>query len=144
MKTNLVLAFSVIFALLQGPFLPPVFFEGLLVVLILSAGIASNANKVIMQLFLSGLIFDLIQSTQLGTTSAIFVATGLLLMLLREAIPLQRPGFALLVSLVIVLVRGKFLFSNFFLTEALVSSIIVFLFLNYISRPTHDNRLEIR
>lgn len=139
MKLRTVLLFSLLFALLQGPFLPPVLLEGLLVVLI-----ANNANKVIMQLFLSGLIFDLVQSTQLGTTPVVFIATGLLVSLLREAVPFQRPGFAALVSLLVVIVRGKFLFSSFFLTEALVSSIIVFVFLNYVSRPTHDNKLEIR
>lgn len=141
MRIRTILLLSLLFSLLQGPFLPPVFLEGLLVVLILSSGIS---NKVIMQLFLSGLIFDLVQSTQLGATSAVFIAIGLLLYLFREAIPFQRPGFAAVLSFVILLVRGKILFTDFFLTEALVSSIIVFLFLNFFWRPARDNRLEIR
>ncbi len=147
MRLRTLLLLSLLFSLLQGPFLPPVFFEGLLLVLILSsgnAGIAGNANKVMMQLFFSGLIFDLVQSTELGTTSAIFIAVGLLVSLFREAIPFQRPTFAAILSFAVLLVRGKILFTNFFLTEALVSGVIVFLFLNYISRPARDNRLEIR
>ena len=141
MKLRTILLLSLLFSLLQGPFLPPVLLEGLLVVLILSAGIS---NKVIMQLFLSGLIFDLVQSTQLGITSAIFVAIGLLVSLFREAIPFQRPGFAALLGFVVVVLRGKILFSSLSGVEALLSLILVFLLLNYILRPARDNRLEIR
>lgn len=141
MSNRILFLVTIVVVLLQGPFLPPVFFEGLLVVFILSSGVS---NKTILQLFLSGLIFDLVQSTQLGGTSIIFIAIGFLVNLLREAIPFHRPGFAALVSAAVVLARGMFLFSNFFLAEALVSSIIVFVFLNFFWRIARDNRLEIR
>ncbi|MDO8503502.1 MAG: hypothetical protein Q7S60_02305 [bacterium] len=140
MRIRTVLLLSLLFALLQGPFLPPVFFEGLLLVLILSAGVS---NKVMLQLFLSGLVFDFVQSTQLGATSAIFVAIGLLVYLLRTAVPFQRPGFAALLGFAVVILRGKILFSSLFLVEALLSLILVFLLLNFFWRPARDNRLEI-
>lgn len=69
MSTRLFLVLTLIFALLQGPLLPSVFADGLLIVLLIfSRGLKGSLPFV----FLAGVLFDLFQNRPLGASSLIF------------------------------------------------------------------------
>src|SRR3990167_1334869 len=106
MGTKLYLALSVLTALFQGPFLPPVFLEGVL----LSVYLAQSKPKPLLSIFASGILFDLFQSQHLGITSLIFLTVVLLTSFLEEHIPVYKILKTVFLAVVINLVRSQIVF----------------------------------
>lgn len=112
-NTRFFLILSLIFALLQGPLLPPVFAEGGLFVLFVN-------NASLPALFASGVIFDLFQNQTLGQTSLIFLAGFVLLAFLRQFFG-QKPFLFIAFSLILNIARAKVIFPSLTLFSIFLS-----------------------
>ncbi len=104
MSSRIFLVLSLIFSLIQGPFLPLVFAEGMLIVFYLWS---NNFDKNFVWPFIAGLIFDLIQDQTLGLTSLIFLFTSLFLKQMRGNLPLHRSWILAFVSILVTLIRSQ-------------------------------------
>ena len=109
MNTRLFLILIIIFSLLQGPLLPSVFVEGILIVLFL---FGKGFKRSLPFIFLAGIIFDLFQPRTIGLTSLIFVLGAGVTWYLRSYISLQRGVFLTLAALSIYLARIHFVFNS--------------------------------
>lgn len=139
MSGRLLLIVSVIFALLQGTFLPLVFTEGFLVVLYL----VTRGTRIGLPLVLSGLVFDLVQNQSLGVTSLIFLAALGVVMLLKNNVVLQRAVVLSILAVVINAVRSKILFGHVEIYPLiLIVGICYFVFSN-IWRPDVSGKIRI-
>ncbi|MDO8452139.1 MAG: hypothetical protein Q7S79_00110 [bacterium] len=105
MNTRIFLILTLVFSLLQGPLLPSVFVEGILIVLFL---FEKGLKRAMPFIFLAGIIFDLFQSRTIGLTSLIFVLGAGVIWYLRSYISLQRGVFLTLGALSINLARIHF------------------------------------
>ncbi len=139
MSTRLFLLLSLILALLQGAFLPPVFLEGLLVVIFV---LSNQAPRVFAGLFVSGLLFDVVQTVHLGTTSVIFLIVGVAMLLLKKDIPFSRPWVGMAISMLILLSRSKIVFGSFDFASVVLGGIIAFFVMSF-ARLSKSEKLEI-
>lgn len=144
---RLFLFLSLIFALLQGAFLPPVFLEGLLVVIFVlsnppSRGEAGQPARVLVGLFVSGLLFDVVQTSHLGSTSAIFLIIGSMMLFLRQEIPFSKPWVGVIAVILATLARSKFVFGNIDIWAVAVSGLIAFFVLGF-ARLSRSENLKI-
>lgn len=110
MKSRTFLLLSLIFALLQGPFLPPVFSEGILLPFFVPH---QPVKKLLPSLFLSGIFFDLFQNQTLGVTSLLFLAFAGLFIFLGNQLNFRKPVFLLISILAVNLLRAKIVFGTF-------------------------------
>lgn len=108
MNTRIFLILTLVFSLLQGPLLPSVFVEGLLVVLFL---FEKGLKRAIPFIFLAGFIFDLFQSRTIGLSSLIFVLGAGIIWYLRSYISLQRGVFLTLGVLGLNIARTHFAYN---------------------------------
>lgn len=129
-RTFLILSF--IFALLQGPLLPPVFSEGILVVLF---ALYNRPQKFLPALFLGGLVFDLLQGQALGTTSLLFILSSLLLFVLREHLSLKNPVFLGVFTSVVNLIRAKIIFGILPLSSSVAAVLIAIFIFKFFWQP---------
>lgn len=134
MKNRVFILLSIIFGLLQGPFLPASFMEGFLAVVLICPDAERIPTDKIVSLFLGGLLFDLLQGRILGATSLLFLSMlGVLAVVGGLS---KRPSFLALVSLVLVLVRGRILFESWFIFPSIFSFLLSYLFFRFV-RPLH-------
>lgn len=119
MSTRFLLITSIIFSLLQGTFLPPVFAEGLLVLFL---SLAKQFRSASLGLFLGGIIFDLLQNQTLGQSSLLFLALGGLFSYLANSLPLNKPLFLAFFASLVNVLRTYILFG----TNALIPAFITF------------------
>lgn len=132
MSTRIFLLLSVIFAFLQGAFLPQVLIEGVLVVGLV---LFTRPQKAFPGLLLGGVIFDLVQSQILGVTSSIFLIFALVLVLIKNDIPVQKPLVTASLAIILTIVRAKIVFDSFFLFSSVVGGILMFLLLIFVLQP---------
>lgn len=132
MSRRITLILSLIFSLIQGAFLPPVFAEGVLFLFFLWANEFTHG---IITLFVVGIIFDLIQSQNLGTTSFIFTILAGLLIFLKNQIPLNRPLFLSFVAVGANLIREKVVFGTLSFLPEIIVFIICFVLFSTVFRP---------
>lgn len=138
MNTRIFLVLTLVFSLLQGPLLPSVFIEGLLVVLFL---FEKGLKRSIPFIFLAGIIFDLIQSRTIGLTSLIFVLSAGLVWYLRSYISPRRGVFLTLGALAINLARTNFAFNSPLISVSLlVTAILGFLVFNLLRSQISGGR----
>lgn len=109
MTTRLFLLLSLICGLLQGPFLPGVFFEGLLVILLI---FSRGLKRSLPFLFLAGILFDLASLRTLGSSSLIFITLGGVSWFLRNHITPERGIFLTASVLAISITRSHFVFNS--------------------------------
>lgn len=128
MKSSTFLVLSFIFGLLQGPFLPPVFAEGILVVVFV---LYNPPRRFLPALFLLGFIFDIFQSQTLGVSSILFLAFGSLVFLLKNDLPLKSPVLAGVLVILINILRAKIVFGILSFPSAIIAGIIAVLALNF-------------
>ena len=129
MKSRTFLLLCLVFGFIQGPFLPPVFGEGILVALFT---LYNRPQKFLPAVFLGGLIFDLLQGQALGITSLLFVLTSSFLFVLREQISFKNPVFFGIFAGAVNLIRAKIIFGILSVpsaTAAAVAAIFIFKFL---------------
>lgn len=110
MRARTFLLLSLVFSILQGPLLPPVFSEGILLLLFVPY---QPARKLLPALFLSGVFFDLFQSQTLGVTSLLFLFFAGLFIFLGDQLNLRKPVFLLIFVLAVTLLRAKIVFGTF-------------------------------
>lgn len=139
MRTRIFLFLSLIFALLQGSFLPPVFFEGLLVVIFV---LSNQPARVLSGLFVAGLLFDIVQTVHLGLTSVIFLIAALGMLSLKQEVPFSKPWVGAVVGALIVLARSKFVFGHIDLWAVALGGLIAFFVLSF-ARLSKSDKLEI-
>lgn len=132
MSLRIFLLLSVIFAFLQGAFLPQVLIEGVLVVGLV---LFTRPQKAFPGLLLGGVIFDLVQSQILGVTSSIFLIFALVLVLIKNDIPVQKPLVTASFAIILTIVRAKIVFDSFFLFSSVVGGILMFLLLIFVLQP---------
>lgn len=132
MRFRTFLLLSLVFSFLQGPFLPPVFAEGFLVVIFV---LYNPPQRFLPALFLLGFIFDLFQSQTLGVSSILFLAWGGLVFLLKNELPLKSPVLVGILVAVINVLRAKTVFGILPFPSAIVAGIIAILALNFLTRP---------
>jgi len=133
MSVRIFIILSLVFALLQGPFLPPIFVEGILLVMLIYA----NANtskmridaKVWAGLFFGGLIFDLLQGRILGVTSLIFGVGAF-------GLNWRNPWILGLVALSLDLARSKLVFGEFLWFPSLVCAVATILLFQFLWRSS--------
>lgn len=132
MKSRTFIALSFLFGLLQGPLLPPVFSEGILVVLF---ALYNRPQKFLPALFLGGLVFDLLQGQALGTTSLLFILSSLLVFVLREHLSLKNPIFLGIFASVVNLIRAKIIFGILPLSSSVVAALIAIFIFKFFWQP---------
>lgn len=110
MKARTFLLLSLFFGLLQGPFLPPVFSEGILLPFFVPH---QPTEKLWPSLFLSGIFFDLFQNQTLGVTSLLFLAFAGLFIFLGDQLNFRKPVFLLISVLAVTILRAKIVFGIF-------------------------------
>lgn len=110
MRARIFLLLSFIFALVQGPFLPPVFSEGILLPLFVPH---QPVKKLLPALLLSGIFFDLFQAQRLGVTSLLFLFFAALFFVLKNQVDFGKPIFFVIAFLVIDFLRAKLVFGMF-------------------------------
>lgn len=132
MKSRIFLLLSLVFGFLQGPFLPPVFMEGLLLVFFL---FYNQPRKFLPTIFLGGLIFDLLQGQTLGTTSLLFVLASSIFFILREQISLKNPVFLGVFVMVVNLIRAKIVFGILPLPSGLLAGFLTILIFKFFWHP---------
>ena len=121
MSTRLFLLLSIILAFLQGSLLPSVLFEGILVLLYV---LVTRFSKAIVFVFITGLIFDLVQGQPLGLTSLIFLFYAGFVRLLRGELPLQRPIYLAFTVVIFSLIRARVMFGDYYV----ISGVFAFFF----------------
>lgn len=144
MSTRLFLLLTPIFALLQGAFLPTVFAEGTLIVTFI---LSRNFNRVFLPLFVSGMVFDLVQDQRLGITSAIFLSVALFIYLSRDLVRIRsKSGLVYLLVLVFTVgfARGELVFSNVPWSPVIVSVCLMSLIYLFIWQPMGNEGIRIR
>lgn len=139
MNIRIFLLLSLVTALLQGALLPPVFLEGLLVVIFV---LSNPPARVLAGLFVGGLLFDIVQTSHLGSTSAIFLIIGAVMLFLKQDIPISRPWVGAGVVVLVMLARSKFVFGNIDVWAVVVGATIAFFVLNF-ARLSKSDKLEI-
>lgn len=132
MKTRIFLLLSLIFAFLQGSFLPPVLLEGVLVVGLV---LFTRPQKAFLGLLSGGIIFDLVQSQTLGITSGIFLVFAFVLVLIKNDVSIQKPLGAACLAIILTIIRAKLVFGSLFLIPSLVGGTLMFLLLIFILQP---------
>lgn len=141
MKNSFFLFLSLIFAISQGPFLPVVLAEGLLVVMLIYANTDSNRMRIStnswVSLFVSGLVFDLVQGKTLGTTSLIF-GVGALVLSLRS------PWVFSLVALALGLARSRLVFGEFLWVPSAIGAFLTILLFRVFWRSTDVAGVKLR
>ena len=143
MRNRIFILLALVFAFLQGPLLPSVFIEGLLVIMLINANPSATAARgepslrasSLVTLFLAGIIFDLIQGRTLGITAVLFGAFALLSLLLSRAASFKRTLPLSSLAFFVDIVRGKIVFGQYFFVPAVVCFLIVYLILRFVSRP---------
>lgn len=140
MKSRTFLLLSLIFSLLQGPFLPAVFAEGILFSLFVPS---HSGRRFLPFLFLSGVIFDLFQGRALGVTSLLFISTGTFLSLEKEQVSFNRPLFIGSLAFILNIIRGKLIFGIIPWPEASLAGLIAVLIYIFVSGPI-EGKLKIR
>ncbi len=143
MKNRFFLLLSVIFAFLQGPFLPPVFVEGILFVLLISADSERISTDKLLTLFVGGLIFDLVQGQVLGVTPLIFGVSALGLTLLKENVLSKSPWILGAVALITDLSRSEIVFGEFLWVSAIICALLTFLLFRTLWPPANTS-LQLR
>lgn len=126
---KVLLLLSLIFSLLQGTVLPPVFAEGFLFVLLVS-----GKGRSLLSLFLSGLLFDLFSWQRLGTTSLIFILGAVALTALRDRIFAKNVLFTGLVVVLINIARSFLVFGNVGWDSIFVSFLLALLTFGFLKR----------
>lgn len=121
MNTKLFLVLSIVVSFLQGPLLPPVFMEGVLLVAYLSA---NKETKSLPGVLASGLIFDLLQSQHLGLSSLVFLGATFLISLLEEHIPVYKALSLGVFAILINIVRAKIVFPSLTLPSVAISTVV--------------------
>lgn len=132
MRARTFLLLSFIFSLLQGPFLPPVFSEGILLVFLV---IYNRPRKFLPALLLAGLLFDLLQSQTLGATSLIFILASAALFIIKDRVLSKRLVFWGIFAGAVNLVRAKIVFGILPLPPAIVAGVILVLVLKFFWQP---------
>ena len=128
MTTRIFLTLTLVFSLLQGPLLPSVFVEGLLIILLL---FEKSLRRAIPLIFLAGIVFDLCQGREIGPSSLIFLLMAGAIWYLKNYISLQKGVFLTLVALSINLARIHFVYhAPLFSLSLVVVLILGFLIFN--------------
>jgi hypothetical protein len=135
MKPRIFLLLSLLFAILQGPFLPAVFSEGILLVLL---AVYNPPRKFLPVVVFGGLLFDLLQDQTLGVTSLIFVSASGLLFLISKEVSLTNSVLLGVFATIINLVRAKILFGILFLPFALAAGVVTALIFRFIWHPAEE------
>lgn len=123
MSTRFLLISSIIFSLLQGIFLPPVFAEGLIVLFL---SLAKQFRGASTGLFLAGIIFDLLQNQTLGQSSLLFLALGGLFSYLANSLPMNKPLFLAFFASLTNVLRTYILFGTVSYLPSLINFIIFY------------------
>lgn len=132
MKSRTFLLSSLVFSLLQGPFLPPVFIEGLLLVFFV---FYNQPRKFLPTLFFGGLIFDLLQGQTLGATSLLFVLLSLVFFILKEQLSLKNPIFLGVFVIIVNLIRAKIVFGILPLPSGVLAGFAAVFIFKFFWRP---------
>lgn len=140
MSSRLFLLLSVIFAFLQGTFLPVVFIEGILLIFL---GLSRPSLKVSPFILLAGLSFDIAQNNFLGETSLLFLISIFLLHLLKEQIQIQKALILSLIAAVINAVRWQLVAGYLDFWALLISFLLSFIVLSLFWHPVTGNKLKI-
>lgn len=138
MSTRLSLILSLIFALLQGTFLPPVFLEGFLVIFLVLARTFQSAGVTLLGV---GITFDLLQNQPLGTTSLILLSVGAVISYLSTTFPISQPVALAVFVVAINTIRHLLLFGKFELGGSLILFAISFLLFWFLSRSNFSSLL---
>lgn len=141
MTTYLFLLLSLVFALLQGTLLPPVFTEGMLVILFI---LDKSNSRGFLGIFFAGLIFDLIQSHTLGLSSLIFLLTALVTVVLRNQFFLQKPVYLAIISFLLLIARSKLIYTEVLFLPVGISFLISLLIFSFDRRPAVSQGLRLR
>lgn len=140
MKGHTFLLLSLILSLLQGPFLPVVFAEGILFFLFVPS---HSGRRFLPFLFLSGIIFDLVQGHALGITSLLFVSAGMFLYLVKEQFLFNKSLFIGSLVFILNIIRGKLIFGIVPWPEAVLAGLIAVFIHIFISGP-FEGKFKIR
>lgn len=139
MKNRIFLALSLASAILQGPLLPAVFLEGFL----LSSTIHTDKERIskgkLVALFVSGLVFDLIQDRTL-TTPLIFGVSAVVLSTLGRA-GLKNPLFFAVFAALVNIARAQILWGQIFIVPAVFCGVLTFLYFKYTWQETRLGRI---
>lgn len=148
MRNRVFMLLVLVFSLLQGPLLPPVFVEGLLLVVVLHVN-QNHKDTLIPRwslgaFFVAGIIFDLVQGKVLGVTAMIFGVFMLLLLLLSRATSFKRTLLLATVAFFIDIVRAKIVFGQYFWGSAVVCFVVVYFVLKFTRKGREGGqRLEV-
>lgn len=148
MKARTFLLLSLAFSLLQGPFFPVVFSEGILLSMFASyyshGGLVyHSAKRIIPFLFLSGIFFDFFQNQQIGVTPLIFIIFGGCLFVFKEQFPWNKPVFLALPVILINLVRGQIVFGIIPVFSAVAAALFTIGVSMFITR-SYEGRIGIK
>lgn len=132
MKSRTFLLLSLLFSFFQGPFLPAVFSEGILVILLI---LYNRPRKFLPALLLAGLLFDLLQNQTLGITSLVFILASAVLFIIKDQIPLKRLVFWGIFASTVDLVRAKIIFGILPLLPATIAGAILIFILKFFWQP---------
>lgn len=128
MSTRLFLVIILGIAFIQSTLLPTVLLEGVIVITYVFTKGLKNALPFI---FIGGLILDLVQQQELGTSSLIFILISSLSWGLRNNITQQNGLFLTASALLINIVRYQVILSMISLVTMLFTGIVCLLFFNF-------------
>lgn len=143
MRNRIFILLSVVFSVLQGPLLPPVFLEGLLLVTLIN----TNGDKdtrigtnTLVALFVGAIIFDLFQDKTLGLTALVFGVAALLLHTLGKT-GLKNPVFWAVGAVGVNIVRSQILWGQIFWVPTIICGVATWAFFRFIWRETFSGKL---
>lgn len=143
MKRRLFILLSLGFSILQGPLLPPVFLEGLLLVTLINANGDKDTRigtNTLAALFVGALMFDLVQDRTLGVTALIFGAAAVLSHMLGKS-GFKNPIFWAMGAVGVNIVRSQFLWGQIFWVPTIICGVVTWAFFKFIWRETFSGKL---
>ncbi|HBL52349.1 MAG: hypothetical protein A3D24_04960 [Candidatus Blackburnbacteria bacterium RIFCSPHIGHO2_02_FULL_39_13] len=144
MRSRLFVILSLVFALLQGPILPSIFFEEILVVIF---SLSNSVSKSALPLFLAGLFLDLLQNQKLGVTSIIFLSTAVFIHYSKSQVRYQTTGglvYLLFSVFALEMLRSKLVFASNLELPILGSLVFSFLVFYFAWQPQTEGGIRIK
>ncbi len=130
MNGRIFILLCLVFAILQGPLLPPVLLEGFALLSLISTDREQIRTDRLVVLFFSGLLFDLIQDRTIGVTSLIFGVAAVVFQLLGRS-GIKNPVFFAVGAVLANIVRAQILFGQIFVIPTIICGLLTYFYFKF-------------